>query len=178
MLVVNFINVKQVPFNSSGFSEKIVKRVYEKQGYKVYRGSFLNVVNQEDKGIFDSYSNVGYKYGKLIQNLSKKLGKERFDELVQYCEVNAGTPDYFISGKDYFFVECKLGNESIKLNQYENINFIMKEIGIPVKILRVCDKRNRRVEEVIDVEKYLENKDNVRKYKKVTKRNAKLKLRW
>ena len=127
-------------------SETQIKKRLEKQGWTVWRGGYLHCT----------------RYDELYPNVKKKY--------LQYlCAVHHGMPDFFCQRKkEIKFVECKLGNETIKENQKKCIRKL-QEYGMEVEVHRFVFKPTKIREAYLDLDSGT---------KKVTEKQERLKSRY
>ncbi len=115
-----------------GLSEKELRRRLEKQGWIVWRGGRINIINEE------VYPNVRRKY-ELLCSLLEKHQPGTLEELQYLCSVHHGMPDFicFRNG-EFKFVECKLGHEGLSERQKTCISKL-RGLGFMVEVHKLVD---------------------------------------
>jgi hypothetical protein len=91
-----------------GMSEREIRKLLEKRGWKVWRGHLLNILKRDEL-----YPNVRRKY-ELLQQLLNEHHATTAEYLGYLCAVHHGIPDFlaFHSREGFLFVECKLATSS------------------------------------------------------------------
>ena len=119
---------------NKGLSERIVRQDFKKRGFEVWKGSYLQFqeeffVHQRDK------------YELLVNELKYRIGHKRYWRLILWGKAFAGIPDFVVMrNEDFYFVEVKFNNESIKKNQLNTILFL-QELNLKTIIVRVSDNK-------------------------------------
>jgi len=140
-----YIYVRKMPENKRGYSEKVVRRRLEKEGWTVWRGGFLNATRFDEL-----YSNVEKKY-ELFESLIEKHYPGMKDQLQYMCSVHHGMPDFFCYRKGEFrFVEAKLCHEQLLPMQKTCIGELQK-MGFTVEVHKVVDHRTKLRTAEVDI---------------------------
>jgi len=171
MLIVKYIRIKVTKYKSTTkLSETLARREFERQNYVVWRGSYFG-----DKELFSHYPQVKGHYACLELMMRNRLGELTYEQFCNYCEQERGEPDFIVYDsleKKLFFVEIKLGAESIKKHQLQTMRFIIKEMGIPCEIWRFVSQAVRVHQERIDLP--MELPKRLTAHKHVLSKEAKL----
>lgn len=149
MARVNVINtpIKKFPYKSrKGLSESQIRRLLEREGWMVWRGGSINLINRLD----EQYPNVAVAYTKLKELLEENYTELTVDRLCYMCDVNHGMPDFlcYHPARGFKFVECKLGHEQLSARQLSSIMFLREELGFDVEVRKLvedCTKARRQL---------------------------------
>ena len=136
---VHYIHKRDYNYKTNkGLSEKLARNYFKKQGFEVWRGSFLHFIDNNE---YFSYHRD--KYDALVQEIRQRIGQKKFLQLYLFLRANAGIPDFVMrKNAEFFFAEIKLNNESIKKNQIRTISFL-NDLGLKTIIVRASD--NKRI---------------------------------
>ncbi|MFH0978387.1 MAG: DNA polymerase domain-containing protein [Candidatus Woesearchaeota archaeon] len=128
-----FVPMQKQYSERQGLSERILARRLIKQGWSVWRGGLINIVNKDDL-----YPNVRKRYEKL-NSLLFKHRPDLLDYLHYLCDVHHGMPDFICFRNGVFkFVECKLGHEQLSVRQKKCIAKL-QEIGFVVEVHKLVE---------------------------------------
>ena len=131
------------PKTLRGFAERTARAYYEKRGYAVWRGGFLNANRRE------RYPNVTRKYERL-ERIMHVHYPGMFDRVCYLC-TQSGMPDLLIwNGRDLRFIEVKLDYEPLADHQKRCISRLVS-LGFGVRIVRIVSKATRRRRSTLDL---------------------------
>lgn len=140
-ILVRTYLVRTIPEETAGFSERAVRRHYERRGFEVWRARFLDeFFSAESPFVKYHYA----KYFRALELLRAKLGPLRLVRLAKFCASHHGTPDFLVWHKAGLlrFVEAKLGHEALSPRQYRTCHYLLA-LGLEVELARVAAKPGR-----------------------------------
>ena len=127
-----------------GYAERIARAYYERRGYIVWRGGFVNANRKE------RYPAIKKKYDRL-EKIIRTHYPERFEHLSYLC-TQSGMPDLLIwNGRILTFVEAKLDYEPIAQHQ-KRCMIKLGRLGFSVRIVRIVSRATRRRTSILDLE--------------------------
>jgi DNA polymerase II len=138
-----YIHSHALPDERRGYSERLVRKRLEDDGWTVWRGGFLHA-----NRFAEMYPNVRRKYA-LLEELMEKHRPGKLEFLQYLCAVHEGMPDLICFRNGAFkFVECKLIYEQLSERQKRCITRLQSH-GFEVEVHKVVDHRTKaRVAEV------------------------------
>lgn len=130
-----------------GMSEREIRRLLEKRGWKVWRGSLISILRRDEL-----YPNVKRKY-ELLRELLNLHHPGTFELLEYLCAVHHGIPDFlaFHSQQGFRFVECKLGHEQLSARQKACITKL-QELGFEVEVWKLVEECTKLRHAEVDLE--------------------------
>ncbi|MFH1400275.1 MAG: VRR-NUC domain-containing protein [Nanoarchaeota archaeon] len=154
-LRTRYIHLSDYPYTSTrALAETLAKRWLQKEGFLVWRGSFLDVWGQGQDVSFFEFPAQARHYTDLVRRLTIGVAAHQLHDLRRQCSSRHGTPDWLAfdpASASFQFFEVKFGSEPLRPNQVETIRFIQDVVGIPVTVLRFCPRTDRRRVSSIDL---------------------------
>lgn len=146
-----------------GLSERVLKKRLERQGWTVWLGHGMNMLEQEEL-----FPTVLRKYTLLVE-LLKHHHPDTLEELQYLCHVHHGLPDYLCYRRGVFlWVECKLGHEQLQESQRKCFPKLAA-LGFTVEVHKLVDPCTKTREAWVDIHSG---------EKEVVERQARLKRRY
>jgi hypothetical protein len=102
-----FIHTAEKIPKERGRSERIIKKLLERQGWEVWRSASINILQRDEL-----YPNVKNKYKRLHALLQHHHPSVK-EELQLLAAVHYGLPDFICFRNEFKFVECKRGYEQL-----------------------------------------------------------------
>lgn len=131
------------PRTLRGFAERTVRSYYEKRGYVIWRGGFINA-NRKAR-----YPNIAKKYHRL-ERIIRSHYPGTFEHVSYLC-TQSGMPDLIVwKGRELIFVEVKLDYEPLSERQKRCIKRLVR-LGFGVRIVRIVSRATRRRSSVLDL---------------------------
>lgn len=142
-----YVPMRNYPYKSRhGLSELQLRRRLEKQGWHVWRGGFLHAAS-------DYFPSVRRKYHQLAELITEFYGRDLFERLCYLSSVHHGMPDflcYHPVTKEFKFVECKLGHESLSQRQIITISKL-RDAGFVTEVHKLVDACTKTRRALVDV---------------------------
>jgi DNA polymerase elongation subunit (family B) len=140
-----YIHAHEMPDSRFGYSERLIRKRLEGDGWTVWRGGLMNVLKDDE-----IYPNVKRKYERLMALLEKER-PDAIETLQYYCSVHHGMPDFLCYRRgEWKFVECKLIHEQLSAKQKKCIARL-QALGFPVEVHKVVDHQTKAREAEVDV---------------------------
>ena len=134
---LHFIPLTREYAERKGLSERLIRRMLERQGWLVWRASSIGAHTRPD-----AWPNVKRKYG-MLEGL---LPQGQHAYLTYLNTVHHGLPDYLCHRRgEWKFVECKMGHEQLLESQERCIPKLQAR-GFPVEVFVLaepCTKARR-----------------------------------
>ena len=131
------------PDTLRGFAERTARAYYEKRGYVVWRGGFINANRRE------RYPNIARKYERL-ERIMRIHYPATFEHVCYLC-AQSGMPDLLVwNGRNLRFIEVKLDYEPLAEHQSRCIMRLVS-LGFDVRIMRIVSKATRRRRSTLDL---------------------------
>lgn len=157
-----YIPVRTLPPDRRGYSERIIKRMLERDEWTVWRGDLVGIHEDE------VYPNVQRKYA-LLSALLEQHRPGAAEELEYIAAVHHGIPDFICYRRGLFkFVECKLAHEQLSDRQKACIARL-QEMGFLVEVHKIVEESTKTRRAEVDLRTG---------EKKVVEKQARLKKRW
>jgi hypothetical protein len=158
-IITVYVPIRKYPYKTRhGLAELQLRKRLEKQGWHVWRGGFVHAIAA------DAYPAVRKKYAQLAELISELYGDKALDYLCYLCTVHHGMPDlvcYHPTLKQFKFVECKLGHESLSNRQVLTIKRL-HDAGFNVevhKLVEDCTKTRKAKVNLDTKQKYVMEKE-------------------
>ncbi len=132
-IIVEYVPALKVYETRQGLSERLLRRRLERQGWSVWRGGSLHLVQRDDL-----YPRVRDRYELLCRLVSEKYNTGMVELLQYFCAVQHGMPDFLCYRNGIFkFVECKLGYECLSARQVFCIQRL-HDLGFTVEVHKIA----------------------------------------
>lgn len=138
---IRHLQVRRLPDHPAGFSERAARAHYQKRGFEVWRGRFLDEFFKAESP-FTQYHYS--KYFRAREHLARRVGPQKLIRLAKFCASHHGTPDFLVRHKAGLlrFVEAKLAHEALSPRQYRTCHYLLS-LGLDVELLRVTQRPPR-----------------------------------